>query len=206
MSALIAIVSGFAGGVFVRSLFFESWWPIIFVVMMAAIIYFVPKLLSVYSLAPLENESSSSLMGLAAVFLVFIALGMGRAAIADTPLPSSFASDVRHRVSYDGVVVSDPDVRDTNQRMQIRVTRGGETATVLAVTSRNADVAVGDRVSVSGTLLVPEAFADDNGRIFRYDKYLQRDGVRFIMNYAYIRVESHAPWYSMEGSLDSGTS
>ncbi|MBI2025164.1 ComEC/Rec2 family competence protein, partial [Candidatus Kaiserbacteria bacterium] len=138
---------------------------------------------------------------LAAVFFIFVAAGVARAAVADTPLPQSFTGDLRHRVSYEGVVVSDPDVRDTNQRMQVRVTNEGESTSVLAVTSRNTDVAVGDRVNVSGTLLVPEPFADDNGRIFRYDKYLERDGVRFIMNYAYIRVESSAPWYFVPAFL-----
>ncbi len=197
MSALIAVVSGFAGGVFVRSLFFDgstglttsSWWPVLFVVIIAVLVgafgFMKPR--RVYSLA--------------VMFLIFVALGIVRSAIADTPLPSSFASDVRERVSYDGVVISDPDVRDTNQRMEIRVTKNGEQTNVLAVTSRNADVAVGDRINVSGTLLIPENFADDNGRIFRYDKYLQRNGVRFILNYAYIRVESHAPWYSLPAVL-----
>ena len=189
MSILVTIVSGFAGGVWVRSLFFESWWPVIFILLMATLIGAVAflKPRRVYSLA--------------SVFFIFVAIGMIRAAVADTPLPISFASDIRHRVSYGGVVVSDPDVRDTNQRMQVRVTKGGKSTNVLAVTSRNTDVAVGDRISVSGTLLVPEPFADDNGRIFRYDKYLERDGVRFILNYAYIRIESHAPWYSVPAFL-----
>lgn len=177
MGILIAIAGGFASGVFVRSLFFSSWWPILFILLLAALFgafgFLKPRL--AYSLA--------------AVFFIFVAFGMVRAAVADTSLPKSFTADVRHRVTYEGVVISDPDVRDTSQRVQIRVTRGGESTNVLAVTSRNTDVAVGDKVNVSGTLLVPEPFADDNGRIFRYDKYLQRDGVRFIMNYAYLRVE-----------------
>lgn len=193
MSVLIAIVGGFAGGVFVRSLFFSgstllttgSWWPVLFVVVLAALIgafgFLKPR--HAYTLG--------------AIFCLFTAFGMVRATLADTPLPESFASDTRHRVSYEGIVVADPDVRDTNQRIQIQVTRDGESANVLAVTSRNTAVMVGDKVNISGTLLVPEAFADDNGRIFRYGKYLQRDDVRFILNYAYIRVESHAPWYSI---------
>ncbi|MBI4065968.1 ComEC/Rec2 family competence protein [Candidatus Kaiserbacteria bacterium] len=201
MVFLLAVVSGFASGVFLRSLFFTSWWPIIFILLIATLFYFVPKLLLVYEPAPLEREPSSSLMGFAAVFFIFVALGMVRAAVSDTPLPSSFASDIRHRVTYEGIVVSDPDMRDTNQRMQISVTKEEESTRVLAVTSRNTDVAVGDIVNVSGTLLVPEPFADDNGRTFRYDKYLQRDGVQFIMNYAYIRIESRAPWYSVMASL-----
>ncbi len=189
MIQIIAVVSGFASGVFMRSLFFESWWPILFVMMMAGLCG---------SFAFLKERRVYSL---AAVFLIFVALGMVRSAVADTPLPSAFAGDIRHRVTYEGVVISDPDVRDTNQRMEIRVSKGDASTIVLAVAPRNTDVAVGDRVNVSGTLLVPEAFADDNGRIFRYDKYLERNGVRFILNYSYIRVESHAPWYSISAAF-----
>ena len=189
MTNLVAIVSGFAGGVFARSLFFASWWPIVFILLIAGLCG---------SFAFLKPRHAYSL---GAVFCIFVAFGMMRAGIADTPLQISFASDVRHRVSYEGVVVSDPDVRDTNQRMEIRVTKNEESTNVLAITSRNAEVAVGDRVSISGTLLIPENFSDENGRTFRYDKYLQRDGVRFIMNYAYIRVESTAPWYSLRAVL-----
>lgn len=197
MQFLIAIVSGFAGGVFMRSLFFTgstllttgSLAPILFVVLLVTLVgaFAFFKLRHTYTLAT--------------IFFICVALGMGRAAISDTPLPESFAADIRHRVSYEGIVISDPDVRDANQRIQIQVMRGGESTNVLAVTSRNTDAAVGDKVNVSGTLLVPEPFADDNGRIFRYDKYLQKDGVRFIMNYAYIRVESHAPRYSLSAAL-----
>jgi competence protein ComEC len=138
---------------------------------------------------------------LGTIFFVCVALGMVRAAIAETPLPTSFASDLHHKVSYEGVVVSDPDVRDANQRVEVRVTKGGESTGLLAVAPRNAEIMVGDTVSVTGVLLTPEAFADDNGRTFRYDKYLERDGVRFIMNFAFISVESPAPWYSLPAAL-----
>jgi competence protein ComEC len=189
MSFLLVAVSGFATGVFLRSLFFTSWWPVVFVVFIAALcgaFYFLrPRL--------------AYTMG--AVFCLCVALGMVRAAIAETPLPTTFASDLHHKVSYAGVVVSDPDVRDANQRIQIEVERAGETTHILAVAPRTTEVTVGDRVNVSGVLLTPEPFADDNGRIFRYDKYLERDGVRFIMNFAFVRVESSAPWYSLPAAL-----
>ncbi len=194
---ILVVVSGFASGVFVRSLFFNgstwlttgSWAPVLFVVILAGLCG---------SFAFLNPRRVNTL---ATIFFIFVALGMARSAIADTPLPSEFAGDIRHRVSYEGIVLTDPDVRDTNQRMKIRVTKNGESMNVLVVTSRNADIAVGDRVNVSGTLFIPEAFADDNGRTFRYDKYLERDGVRFIMNYAFVRIESHAPWYSISSML-----
>lgn len=192
MSALIAVVSGFAGGVFLRSLFVfgstslttSGWAPVAFALLLAALL----------SAAAFLKERRAYV--LSAVFCLFVALGMVRVSFADTPLPSSFTSQARHRVSYEGIVVADPDVRDANQRVEIRVSSGEPSTTMLAVAPRYPTVAVGDRVWVSGTLQVPEPFADDGGRIFRYDKYLQRDGVRFLLNFAYIRVESSASWYS----------
>ena len=189
MSFLIAVVTGFASGVFLRSVFIFGWTVVVFVLVIAALL----------SAAAFLKGRVAYTLG--AVFFIFIALGMIRANLADTPLPTSFASQIRHRVSYEGVVVADPDVRDANQRVQIRVTSGGSTATILAVAPRSTEVSVGERVNVSGTLLVPEPFADDGGRIFKYDKYLERDGVRFILNFAYIQVESSAPWYSISAAL-----
>ena len=189
MSALIAIVSGFASGVFLRSLFFFSWEPVAFALLLTAIFagaaFLKPRL--AYSLG--------------AVFCIFVALGMARATLADIPLPESFAKDLRHRVSYEGVVVSDPDVRDANQRVEIRISNANESTVMLAVAPRYPKVAVGDRVYVSGTLLLPQAFEGSAGRVFRYDKYLERSGVRFLLNFAYLRVIEEAPWYSLPALL-----
>ena len=189
MPVLVAVVSGLASGIFLRSIFVFGWPPIIFMFLIATLLF------AATFLRPRRAYS------LGAVFIIFAALGMVRAMVADTPLPSAFTGELKHRVSYDGVVVADPDVRDANQRVEVRVSNAGQSTIVLAVAPRTPVVAVGDHVNVSGTLQVPEAFADDNGRIFRYDKYLQRDGVRFILNYAYIRVESSAPWYSIPAAL-----
>ncbi|MBU6491032.1 ComEC/Rec2 family competence protein, partial [Patescibacteria group bacterium] len=189
MTLLVAIVSGLASGIFLKSVFSFGWEPIAFWLLLAGIFaaatFLKPRL--AYSLG--------------AVFCIFVAFGMLRAALADTPLPEIFANQVRHRVSYEGVVVGDPDVRDANQRVTIRVESGGQSTNVLAVAPRSPRVAVGDRVNVSGTLLVPQPFVSEGGRIFQYDKYLERDGVRFLLNFAFIRVESSAPWYSLPAAF-----
>ena len=190
MPLLFTLVFGFSSGVFLRSVFIFGWPPIVFVLILAALcagarIFAEPR--RAYSLA--------------AIFFIFVAFGMTRAALADTPLPSTFASELKHRVSYDGVVVADPDVRDANQRVEIRVNEGGATTIMLTVAPRSPSVGIGDTVHVSGTLSVPEPFAGDNGRIFRYDKYLQRDGVRFMLDFAYLHVTKPAPWYSISAAL-----
>lgn len=189
MGILIAITSGFASGIFFRSLFVFGWQPIMFAALLAAFLgsaaFLKPRLL--YSVG--------------AAFFLCAALGMLRTSIADKPLPEPFASELHHKVSYEGVVATDPDVRDANQRIVVRVHDGDAETKILIVASRTLAISVGDTVSFSGVLLVPQPFDSDGGRTFRYDKYLERDGVRFIMNFAAVRGISSAPWYSVPAAL-----
>ncbi len=185
MRAIFAIVSGFASGVLLRSLFYFSWEPVAFVLILAALLgaaaFWKPRL--AYSLG--------------AVFLLCIAFGMVRSSIADTPAPEAFTRDLRHRVSYDAVVVGDPDIREKNQRIAIEVQGVG----MLAVMPLTADVRVGDRVRVYGTLSLPQAFETDGGRTFRYDKYLQARNIRFLIQFGTMYVREPAPWYSVPAAL-----
>ena len=195
MKMLVAVVLGFASGIFLRSIFVFGWPVIIFIFLITTLLlaatFYKPRL--AYTLG--------------AVFFIFVAFGMMRATLADAPLPNSFATQLRHRVSYQGVVVSDPDVRDANQRVEVRVSPpaggSGESTIVLAVVPRTPIVSVGEEVRVSGTLLMPQPFADDGGRTFNYEKYLQRDGVRFMLEYGSISVVQKAPWYSIGAALAS---
>ncbi|MFA6502834.1 MAG: ComEC/Rec2 family competence protein [Candidatus Paceibacterota bacterium] len=185
MGFLVAIVSGFASGVGVRSIFSFGWEPIVFVLILAALCaafaFLKPRL--VYSLG--------------AVFFLFVALGMVRAVVADTPAPDAFLRDLRHRVSYEAVVMGDPDVREKSQRIALEVQGTG----MLAVMPLSADVRVGDKVRVYGTLSLPEAFETDGGRTFRYDKYLQARGIRFLISFGSIYTTEPAPWYSVPAAL-----
>ncbi len=189
MIGLVAIVAGFASGIFSRSLLFESWWPIFFALLLT-LIFFVASFLT-----------TRRAYSLGAVFCMCLVLGGLRAGLAESPLPSTFLADLKHRVTYEALVVGDPDLRDTNQRVALLVTKGDAKVKMLAVAPRVPEVKVGDTVRVSGTLSVPESFADDNGRMFRYDKYLERDGIRFMLNFAYLRVEKDAPRYSIPAAL-----
>ena len=186
MSLLVAIVSGFASGVFLHSLFYFSWEVVAFVLILAVL----------FGGAILFAESRR-VYSLAAVFLLCVAFGMVRSAVADTPAPEAFMRDSKHRVSYEGVVVSDPDVREKNQRIGIEVGDVG----MLAVMPLSASVVVGDRVRVYGTLSLPQAFETDNGRTFRYDKYLQARGIRFLISFGSIYTVEPAPWYSVPAAL-----
>ncbi|MDP1689983.1 MAG: ComEC/Rec2 family competence protein [bacterium] len=189
MSILIAVVSGFASGVGVRSLFYFGWPVVVFVLILAALLgaaaFYKPRL--AYTLGM--------------IFCLFVAFGMMRSAAADTPAPEAFMRDLRHRVQYEGVVVADPDVREKNQRIALKVRSGEATAGMLAVMPLSADVRVGDRVRVYGKISLPQAFETENGRTFRYDKYLEARGIRFLIQYGSIYMSEPAPWYSVPAAL-----
>lgn len=185
MAVLVSIVAGFASGVFLRSLFYFGWAPVAFVLVLAAL----------FGAARFRKPRRAYALG--AIFFVCAASGMVRSAVADTPAPEAFMRDLRHRVSYEGVVTSDPDVREKNQRIGIEVQGVG----MLAVMPLSADVRVGDRVRVRGTLTLPQAFATDNGRTFRYDKYLEARGIRFLISFGSIYTIEPASWYSVPAAL-----
>jgi competence protein ComEC len=190
MRTLVAVVTGFASGVFLRSLFYFGWEVVAFVLILAAL----------FGGAILFAESRR-VYSLAALFLLCVAFGMVRSAVADTPPPEAFMRDLRHRVQYEGVVVSDPDVREKNQRIALEVRSGNDATGMLAVMPLSADVRVGDRVRVYGTLSLPQAFETENGRTFRYDKYLQARDIRFLISFGSIYMKEPAPWYSIPAAL-----
>jgi competence protein ComEC len=191
MNLLIAATAGLAGGIFFRSLFLLPWPVMVFVFILAC----VCLLVNVIHPRPAYARC--------AVLFFFFALGIARFAIADTSLPSSFAAHLDRPVSYEGIVVADPDVRDATQRVVVRVNDTNEITKVLAVADRYPVVRVGERVQVSGKLALPEPFstADDGGRIFAYDKYLQKSGVRFLVTPATLAITQSAPQYSLLAAL-----
>ena len=189
MRVLISIVVGFASGVFLRSVFVFSWPLIIFLILIATLF-----------IAAYFFKSRRAYM-LGAISCLCVALGMGRAVFADTPAPEAFMRDLKHRVSYQGIVVSDPDVREKNQRIGVLASDGNDSVKMLAVMPLSSDVRVGDRVRVNGTLSLPQAFETENGRTFRYDKYLQARNIRFLIQFGSIYTEEEAPWYSVPAML-----
>ena len=189
MNILVSVISGFASGIFCRSLFLFSSTIIFFLIVLAFV--------ALASFASYGRTVSAYV----ALFFLCIALGAARTAIADSSPPPLFLNQLHRRVSYEGIVIRDPDVREKSQRTVLRVEQGGVPTRMLAVAKLTPAVHVGDRVSVSGTLELPKPFDTEGGRIFAYDKYLAKDGIRFMLNFAYLHTIEPAPWYSLPAAL-----
>ncbi len=189
MILLVALAGGFASGIFLRSFFISGG------LLAAGFLFFATGLTIAY------RWRGGELYRLLALFCMLAVLGVVRTHYAESPVPRIFTESVRQRVAYDGTVVSDPDIREKNQRVAIRVVWGSESTTVLAIAELTPRVEVGDRVRVSGILVRPQPFDTEGGRIFRYDKYLEKDGIHFLLNFSTITVVEPAPWYSLPASL-----
>ncbi len=189
MNFLVSGVCGLASGIFLRSFFIFGFEPIVFAVLLAFL----------FAGALFLNYRVVYVCG--ALFCLFAALGMFRTLLADTAPPKTFAAMLDSRISYSGLVVKDPDLRDNSERITVRVKSGNETTDILAIVPRTTITHVGDQVRVYGTLSRPKAFVDTAGRIFNYEKYLQREGIYFLLDFAYLRVDQTAPWYSPRALL-----
>ena len=188
---LWALVGGFLVGVFVRS----------FVPLGLSVAGFALLLAATSALlAFLERSRAQSLIVISVVFVAF-AGGMARMHMAMLTGDVVLTERVDSKVTLEGYVTAEPDVRDTGVRISLHVERlilAGTTSTslststipvdagVLALVPPHADISYGDNVRAVGTLRLPESFDTGLGRQFRYPEYLAKDGIAYQLAFAQI--------------------
>ncbi len=123
-----------------------------------------------------------------ALFLLLLSLGGIRTLLVPVAPSPVFASLIGERVTLPGMVVADPDLRETRKRITIEVREGRERMRIIAITDRFAEVAYGDHVTVSGMLSAPESFRTDGEREFNYPMFLAKDGVFALIERAHVEV------------------
>lgn len=139
----------------------------------------------------------------AALFFLCMSLGMGRVALVPQALPESFLPFIGTHASFKGVIVADPDMRETSQRLVVEVEHEGTKTRVLAVAALFPEFRYGERVRVSGVPELSKPFETGEARAFRYDRFLAKDGVFALMPFA--QVEFVGPregaWNVVRGAL-----
>lgn len=178
---LWALVGGFLLGVFVR-----SFAPL----GLSAVAFGLLLAITVLVLGFLDRSRMRVLVVISVALAAFSG-GIARmhmAALSGDPL---LTGRLDRKVTLEGYVTAEPDVRDTGIRISLHVTRlilASSTipvdAGVLALVPPHADVAYGDNVRAVGTLRLPEAFDTGLGRQFRYPEYLAKDGIGYQLAFA----------------------
>ncbi len=176
-----SLVFGFGIGVFIRSFFFVDT-PFLFLLggisIIILVFFFSRKQVKLYVICiPL--------------FLIACILGVIRFSLTDIQLPLFLESHVGSKISLEGLVVDDPDVRDSSTKIPVEVTGDDrEKSIILVSTDPYSSVQYGDAVRISGTLKKPKNFTTDEGKEFDYISYLWKDDIRYVISYGEIEVLS----------------
>ncbi|MCA9363819.1 ComEC/Rec2 family competence protein [Candidatus Kaiserbacteria bacterium] len=119
--------------------------------------------------------------------IAFCAFGLGGLYLDWHERSSSLLeSEVGVEGVYVGVVIREPDIRETSAHLYVRLSDYDET--VLVIANRFVGVSYGDTLSLSGHIEKPEAFETDLGRMFNYPGYLKARGVHYTMPFADLAV------------------
>lgn len=188
---LLTLILGFLGGIVCRS-FYEL--PALF---LAAMVVVSACLLFAWS------ARRHTMLLVQSLVLVAFVFGAARVAIIPPSVSPELGVRVGEQVSFEGVMVADPDRRETSARLFVRSDESLGRAKLLVVADPHTTVSYGDYVRIEGTLVRPEPFETDGGRTFRYDQFLRKDGVGLIVSYAQVERVSgrEGVWHQVRGAL-----
>ncbi|PCI20885.1 hypothetical protein COB64_01340 [Candidatus Wolfebacteria bacterium] len=194
-SWLYVVSGGFVLGVGVRS-FFTIGWPFIF------FIFSIALAILFYSFFIIRKESFRSGGGivliLLSLFLYAFGFGIARFHVSDR-----FHGDVvleehvGERVTVEGIISEEPDVRDGHTKLIVDVdtfiedTLDNEIdARIIVTTESFPSYSFGNRISVEGILKKPQNFKNEIGKEFNYVSYLAKDDIFYQIGFADIGLIS----------------
>ncbi|MEY4746978.1 MAG: hypothetical protein RLZZ416_27 [Candidatus Parcubacteria bacterium] len=176
---LWAVVGGFLLGVGLRSFAPLGWWTILFVLVLAGVV----ALLSFF------ERKASAAAAIAAAALFSFSLGIARMHVAALSGSEELNARIGSPVELEGVVFQEPDARDSATLVAVHASGIAGAANqidagVLALLPAHTIIAYGDKVRVSGTLRLPEAFDTGLDRQFDYPRYLAAQGIEYQLAFA----------------------
>ncbi len=121
------------------------------------------------------------------ISLICLLLRIFRYHYKDVREPKNVFDDlVQQEISFEGVVLREPDRRENSQRLVV----GFENVRVLVSTELYPEFTYGDLLQVSGTLQKPENFKTDIGKEFDYIHYLSKDSIYYTISFAKVSFVS----------------
>ncbi|HVU75722.1 MAG TPA: ComEC/Rec2 family competence protein [Candidatus Paceibacterota bacterium] len=183
---LWAVVLGFLGGVFARSLFPLSWPFAAFFLVLACLALWIA----------LMHAHARTWGIVAAVVCAFLAVGIVRMDSVTLRGAPQFAPLIGRSATIEGIVSAEPDARENSVRLVVAadslVLKNVQTdihTKILVVAPAHAEISYGDRIRAVGELDVPETFDTGAGHVFNYPLYLGKDGILYELSFAQVETE-----------------
>ena len=111
--------------------------------------------------------------------ILFLALGISRFQITEGDIKKDILksfNDKPEKVALVGKIIAEPDIRDSFQKLKIRI--NDTSSTLLVTLGRYPEYHYLDEIKITGTLKTPLVFND-----FNYKKYLLKDGIYSVMDF-----------------------
>jgi competence protein ComEC len=128
------------------------------------------------------------------ILLLGVSLGVIRFDISDLSQGNAILNAfVDNRIVAEGVVVTEPDERESNTQLTVLFDVVNDTSVnskTLIVAHPFPRVSYGDRLRIDGILQKPEGFVSDNNRYFDYAAYLGKDDIFYQVLFPKIEVVS----------------
>ncbi len=147
---------------------------------------------------------------LASIFILAFCLGIFRFHLADVSAPSVFSAKggpapgwESNKVKLSGVIVDEPSIGESNQKLTLAIQGGKEKTKILLSTNLDMNFKYGDEINFEGKLEKPENFITDQGKEFDYVNYLKKDGILYVINYPKIEIISRGNGNFVKSALFS---
>jgi len=175
-----AVCFGFVLGVFLRSFVFVNFYFAILLgfIALTFIIFF----------SLISQNKWCLVFGF---FILTFCLGIFRFHLVDVSAPKIFEQKINQEISFSGIVVDEPDLRENNQKLIVETKIREEKTKILITKNLDEDFKYGDEINFEGILEKPENFITDQGKNFDYVNYLRKDGIFYVMRYPEIEIISH---------------
>ena len=135
------------------------------------------------------EEQFKNILLLVVVFMLGGVCGIGRVWYSDLYSESRLTNYVGRSVSVEGIIVGEPDVRETNTKLTVKLSKPIKEK-ILVTIPLYPEFHYGDKVSMNVVLEAPVEIESEDGRTFNYKGYLRVRGIWFTSRYTTIKLVS----------------
>jgi competence protein ComEC len=131
------------------------------------------------------------------LFILMLSFGAMRFSLNDIPPPQDLEAQVGARVTLNGYVTEEPEVKASGEKLIMIIQKG----VYVLVNAGSAGVDYGDKIAVTGKLERPENFLTDQGKVFDYINYLRKDGILYTISFPKIKIISRGNGSPLQANL-----
>src|SRR3989344_4760732 len=143
------------------------------------------------------TEEHKKILMFVVVIMIGIVCGVGRIYLSNLYSESQLTDFIDQKIEVEGIIVDEPDVRESNTRLTVGLRSVFVGTTTIAVREKilvtvpvYPEFKYGDKVKMKVTLKEPGEFETD-GRVFDYGGYLRVRGIWYTSYYTTIELISH---------------